>query len=153
MAVDNKPEFRSVTYVKASARQVWEALTSAEATGRFWGHSNVSTWEVGARWEHVRTDGSGIADVVGEVLVADAPRCLKTSWDDPGNEGGGFVSYVTMTIDEFHDIARLTVLHERLRDNAELELAAHGWAAVLSNLKTFLEIGDPLPQAPWLMPK
>jgi hypothetical protein len=47
---------------------------------------------------------------------------------------------------------RLTVTHEGLADAAERDEAAGGWAAVLSNLKSYLEVGRPLPQAPWDMP-
>ena len=36
--------------------------TSRVSTG---GTANVSDWQAGSCWEHQRTDGSGIADVVG----------------------------------------------------------------------------------------
>ena len=49
---------------------VWEALTDSDLTAQYWGHSNVSDWRPGSRWEHQRTDGSGIADVVGEPALA-----------------------------------------------------------------------------------
>ena len=47
---------------------MWDALTDPDLTAQYWGHSNVSDWQVGSPWEHRRTDGSGTADVVGEVL-------------------------------------------------------------------------------------
>jgi hypothetical protein len=37
------------------------------------------------------------------------------------------------------------VTHEDLADDTELRDAASGWSAVLSNLKTLLETGSPLP--------
>jgi hypothetical protein len=49
-------------------------------------------------------------------------------------------------------IVRLTVTHEDLTDEAERDEAAAGWAAVLSNLKSFLETGRPLPEVPWEVP-
>ena len=47
---------------------------------------------------------------------------------------------------------RLTVTHENIPDEANRDIAASGWAAVLSNLKTFLETGHVLPRVPWEMP-
>jgi hypothetical protein len=44
------------------------------------------------------------------------------------------------------------VTHENLADESEREAAPSGWAAVLANLKSLLETGRPLPQAPWDMP-
>ena len=71
-----KPSFVYVTYIHSTPERVWKALTDADLTGEYWGHSNVSDWQPGSRWEHVRTDGSGIADVVGEVIEATPPRRL-----------------------------------------------------------------------------
>ena len=72
----DRPTYVYVTYIHSTADRVWHALTDADLTGQFWGHSNVSDWEPGSTWEHRRTDGSGIADVVGTVLEA----CLPSVW-------------------------------------------------------------------------
>ena len=61
------------------------------------------------------------------------------------------VSRVTFEIEQHADIVRLQVTHEDLADEAERAGAAAGWAAVLSNLKSLLETGTPLPQEPWLV--
>ena len=86
------PTYVYVTYIASSAERVWEALTDADLTARFWGHRNVSSWEPGARWEHVRTDGSGIADVVGTVLETDPPRRLVITFEQPDGEGDATTS-------------------------------------------------------------
>jgi uncharacterized protein YndB with AHSA1/START domain len=139
--MSDRPAYVYVTYIESTPEKVWQALTDPELTGEYWGHHNVSDWQVGSKWEHVRTDGSGIADIVGEVLVSDPPRRLVTTWPP---------SQVAFDIEPYQDIVRLTVTHENLPD-AELADAASGWSAVLSNLKTRLETGHPLPQAPWGM--
>ncbi|NTW38948.1 MAG: GntR family transcriptional regulator [Cellulomonadaceae bacterium] len=139
-----------VIYMEATPEQVWHALTDAELTGAYWGHRNESDWAVGSRWRHVRTDGSGVADVVGEVLVSDPPRRLTSTWDDPGDQER--TTTVTFDVEAYGPIIRLTVTHIGLRDEAERDEAVHGWAAVLSNLKTLLETGHALPRAPWEMP-
>lgn len=71
-----RPDYVYVTYIAASAETVWDALTSEELTAQFWGHSNVSTWEQGHPWKHVRTDASGMADVVGRVVESKRPTRL-----------------------------------------------------------------------------
>jgi uncharacterized protein YndB with AHSA1/START domain len=113
----------------------------------------VSDWRTGSRWEHRRTDGSGVADVVGTVVESGRPNRLVTTWAAPGDEGGvDAYSRVTFDIQRHADIVRLTVTHEDLPDEDALRDATSGWAAVLSNLKSLLETGSPLPQEPWLMP-
>jgi uncharacterized protein YndB with AHSA1/START domain len=150
-AVNETPSYVYVTYINSSAERVWEALTDADLTARYWGHSNVSTWEPEARWEHVRTDGSGVADVAGTVLEADPPHRLVVTWGAPDGEGDP--SQVTFTIDPYEEIVRLTVIHEGIVDPEDREAAQLGWSSVFANLKTLLETGHVLPQAPWEMHK
>jgi uncharacterized protein YndB with AHSA1/START domain/DNA-binding transcriptional ArsR family regulator len=147
----DKPTFVYTTYIESSPERVWEALTDADLTARYWGHSNVSDWRTGSAWEHRRTDGSGIADVAGTVVESDPPRRLVTTWADPAGGDDAEASQVTFDIEPYGEIVRLTVTHENLADEAEREAASSGWAAVLSNLKSLLETGRPLPQAPWEM--
>lgn len=147
----DRPNYVYVTYIESSPERVWEALTDADLTAQYWGHSNVSTWEAGAPWEHVRTDGSGTADVVGTVLEADPPRRLSMTFDNPGDEPAQGPSRVTFDIERYHEIVRLTVTHENLADSEALEAVSAGWPAVCANLKSLLETGHVLPRAPWEM--
>lgn len=149
-AMTEKHTFVYVTYIEATPDQVWEALTSAEATARYWGHANVSTWEVGATWEHQRLDGSGVADVCGDVVVSDRPTRLVTTWKGSHEDPDDTASRVTFDLLPYGEICRLTVTHEDLPPE-ELKRASAGWAAVCSNLKSLLETGHPLPQKPWEM--
>ncbi|MHC5905031.1 SRPBCC domain-containing protein [Streptomyces sp. S6] len=144
-------EYTYVLYVGASPERIWDALTDADLTAAYWGHRNVSDWREGSRWAHVRTDGSEVADVVGSVVESRRPRRLVTTWaapDDPGR-----VSRVWFDIKGHEGIARLTVVHQDLRDAAEVRDVASGWPAVLSNLKTTLETGRPLSTEPWTVPE
>ncbi|GAA0485051.1 SRPBCC family protein [Streptomyces stramineus] len=149
----DKPSFVYVTYIESSPEAVWRALTDADLSAAYWGHSNVSDWQPGSAWEHRRTDGSGIADVVGTVVESVPPLRLVTTWAAPDEEPvRSEPSRVTFDVQPYGEIVRLTVTHEELADAAERDEAASGWAAVLSNLKTFVETGAPLPQEPWLVP-
>lgn len=150
--MDHKPKFAYVTYIEGTPERVWQALTDPGLTAAYWGHSNVSDWQEGSRWEHRRTDGSGIADVAGTVLASQPPRRLVTIWAAPGERDGTEPSQVSFVIEPYHGIIRLTVTHENLADEAERDEAARGWAAVLSNLKSLIETGHALPAAPWEMP-
>jgi uncharacterized protein YndB with AHSA1/START domain/DNA-binding transcriptional ArsR family regulator len=149
--MEQRPTFVYVTYIRATPEQVWHALTDADLTAEYWGHSNVSDWQAGSRWEHRRTDGSGIADVIGTVLEAQPPRRLLISFEDPSPDRVESPSRVAFEIEPHEDIVRLTVTHENLADDAALATVAAGWPAVLANLKSRLETGHPLPQAPWDM--
>src|SRR5687767_15072425 len=146
------PTYVYVTYIRAGAEQVWQALTDADLTARYWGHANVSDWQPGSSWEHRRTDDSGTVDVVGRVLEADAPRRLVITFGSPdGKQPPGGNSVVTFLLEEQGGIVRLTVTHDNLADQTALAEISHGWPAVLANLKSLLETGEVLPEAPWEM--
>ncbi|MFD8597293.1 ArsR/SmtB family transcription factor [Kitasatospora sp. NPDC059646] len=146
------PTYVYATYIRATPEQVWKALTDAELTARYWGHANVSDWQAGSTWEHRRTDGSGKVDVTGRVLAAEPPTRLVITFEDrPDLSAQEEAATVTFLIEPYEDIVRLTVTHEKLRDRTALRAISHGWPAVLANLKSLLETGETLPQAPWEM--
>ena len=146
------PTYVYVTYIRAGAEQVWKALTDADLTARYWGHANVSDWQPGSAWEHRRVDGSGAVDVVGQVLEAEPPTRLVITFEDtPDPESPREPSVVTFLVEPHQDIVRLTVTHEKLPNQEMLSGISSGWPAVLANLKSLLETGDVLPQAPWEM--
>src|SRR4029078_7185351 len=57
MTAEPTPPYVYVTYIRASAQQVWRALTDADLTARYWGHANVSDWQAGSGWGQPRGDG------------------------------------------------------------------------------------------------
>ena len=146
-----KPQFVYVTYILTTPEKVWAALTEPELTRQYWAHANVSDWKVGSPWRHEALDGG--VDVVGEVLESEPPRRLVTSWspaskaDDPTR-----LSRVTYEIERIGEKVRLTVSHTELTEEG-LRSISRGWPAVLSNLKSFLETGQPIPDIFAAMPK
>jgi uncharacterized protein YndB with AHSA1/START domain len=151
LTMSDKPSHVYVTYIQSTPDKVWEALTDAELSGQYWGHANISDWQVGSTWRHQRVDGSGIADAVGVVEEATRPTRLVTTWKAPDAGPEVEPSRVTFDIEYSGQIVRLTVTHENLADEAERSAVAGGWAQVLANLKSLLETGKPLSQAPWEM--
>jgi len=145
------PTYVYVTYIQASAEQVWKALTDADLSAEFWGHANVSDWEQGSTWEHRRTDGTDAADVVGRVLETDPPTRLVVTFEEPGEEPLGGPSMVTFRLEPWEGLVRLTVTHENLPTAEMLRDASAGWPAVLANLKSLLETGRVLSPAPYEM--
>jgi uncharacterized protein YndB with AHSA1/START domain/DNA-binding transcriptional ArsR family regulator len=146
----NRPSYVYVTYIESSPERVWEALTDADLTAQYWGHSNVSNWQVGSPWEHRRVDGSGIADAIGSVLKSEPPRRLSVTFGAPSGTAAEGSSVVTFDIEPHHEIVRLSVTHEGVTDEA-WEAVSAGWPAVCANLKSLLETGHVLPRAPWEM--
>jgi uncharacterized protein YndB with AHSA1/START domain/DNA-binding transcriptional ArsR family regulator len=150
-AMSEQPTYVYVTYIKASPEHVWKALTDADLTAAYWGHRNLSDWQPGSEWRHVRTDGSGISDVTGTVLETLPPERLVLTFPGSDEQRSGTPSRVTFTIEPYQDIVRLTVRHEDIPTEVDREALAAGWPAVMANLKSLLETGSVLPQAPWEM--
>jgi uncharacterized protein YndB with AHSA1/START domain len=86
------------------------------------------------------------------VIEAEPPTRLVITFDDaPDAESAREPSVVTFLVEPHHDIVRLTVTHENLANLAMRNGISRGWPAVLANLKSLLETGEVLPQAPWEM--
>jgi uncharacterized protein YndB with AHSA1/START domain len=144
----NKPGFVYVTYISTTPDKLWKALTDGEATRQYWRHDNVSDWKVGSKWEHRRSDGeAGKVDIIGKVLESDPPKRLVITWGRP-NEATETAKHsrVTFEIEPVASAVRLVVTHDQLdADPAMATSVTQGWPMVLSNLKSFIETGRPLP--------
>nr|WP_313958382.1 SRPBCC family protein [Chelativorans sp. EGI FJ00035] len=107
--------FVHVTYVRTTPEKVFEAITKPDFARRYWGHENVSDWKPGSNWQHIRANDERSVEIVGEVIEGSPPIRLVTSWagasraDDPAA-----YSRVTYEIEEYEDMARLTVTHDEL---------------------------------------
>jgi uncharacterized protein YndB with AHSA1/START domain len=147
-AIVAEPEFVYVTYISASPRQVWDALTDPEITTKYWQHVNLSDWSPGSRWEHRDSDKNGEVKLVGKVIESFPPRRLVVTWAlplDAAHEEKH--TRVTFEIEPVGSIVRLTVTHDRLEPGSEMfEDITRGWPKVLSSLKSLLEVGRPLPK-------
>lgn len=153
--MNGKPDYVYVTYIATTPEKVWQALIDTEITARYWvdpsagcARVNVSDWKPGSRWEHRRADGSNVVDIVGTVVENDAPRRLAVSWARPDEaDDASKHSRVSFDIEPYIDgLVKLTVTHDDLERDPQMHAGvSSGWPKVLSNLKTLLETGRPLP--------
>ena len=128
--------FVYVTYIASTREKVWEALTKPEFTRQYWnGRLLESDWRVGSPVTIRHDYDDEIDSLGGTVLEADRPR--KLSFGTPP-------STVTFELADHDDVVKLTVIHAGL-DAAGVRAAGGGWSFILSNLKTLLESGAPLP--------
>jgi uncharacterized protein YndB with AHSA1/START domain len=135
-------------FIRATAEQVWDAITKPEFTQKYFYGSRVeSSFEPGEPYEGFSGDRSEKL-VDGEVLEASPPSKLVTTWRalyDPetAKEPHSRVSWEIEPAGE--GIVRLTVVHDGLEAAPKTaENVAGGWSYVLSGLKTVLETGQPL---------
>ena len=137
-------------YIRATPEQVWDAITKPEFTQEYF-HGSVieSDYAAGAPYRGFSPDGTQ-QFVDGEVLEADPPRLLRTTWRalwDPelAEESYGRVSWEIELAGE--SVTMLTVVHDELEGapkTAESVAGAGGWSYVLSGLKSVLETGKGL---------
>ena len=152
-----KPDYVYVIYIATTPEKAWRALIDTEMMRQWWidpvagcARVNVSDWRPGSRWEHTRADGSGTVDIVGKVVESTPPKRLVFTWARPADADDDTKhSRVTFDVEPYGDkLVRLTVTHDELAgDTQMLEGISGGWPKVLSNLKTFLESGQALPQS------
>lgn len=148
-----KPDYVYVTYIATTPEKAWQALTDTEQMRQWWvdpkagcARVNVSDWQPGSTWKHQRADGSDIVDILGQVIEFSPPRRMVLTWGRPSEEHD-LAKHSRLTIDVepyTESLVRLTVTHDEL-DEAMLKGISGGWPTILSNLKTLLETGHPLP--------
>jgi uncharacterized protein YndB with AHSA1/START domain len=140
------------TFIKASRERVWEAITSEEFTVRyFYGTRVRSDLRPGSPFNYYDTAGSAL-QVEGEVVESDPPRRLVHTWRSLWSPelAADKPTRVTWELEPAGEgITKLTVVHDGFEGETETykQTNGAGWMWVLSNLKTLLETGEPLPRA------
>jgi len=140
----DKTSFVYVTYIRSTPEKVFEAITRPEIARRYWGHENVSDWQPGSAWQHVRADEQRTVQLVGKVLEIAAPTRLVISWANPSQaDDPDACSRVSFDIAEYEGMVRLTVTHDELEAGSGMAKGIQqGWPIVLSSLKSLLETGQ-----------
>lgn len=148
----DKPSFVYVIYITTTAEKLWEALTRGDFTEKYWGGRRVeSEWRVGAPI-HYRYDEGRKLDITGEVLRCEPPKVLAYTFG-VGHDAGGpreAPSRVTFEIRPMGPLCRLTLTHDEFPPGSKLLPGiANGWPGIMSNLKSWIELGQPMPFPNW----
>jgi uncharacterized protein YndB with AHSA1/START domain len=134
-------------YIKADARNIWDALTQPEFTAQYFHATRVeSDWQVGSKVVYRLADDTLAVD--GEVLEVDPPTRLVITWralysEDFSREGFSRVTFEIATVDE--SVCKLSVSHDEFPEGSGLYEHVKGWVAIISSLKSLLETGEPMP--------
>jgi len=131
-------------YIAASPDKVWQALTTAEFSRKYFSGFGVEVeLKVGGRFTVQAPDGS--VHISGEVLACDPPRKLSVTWNVnwPGLVEALGATLVTYEIEPAGEAVRLTMTeaHDRPLSDDILSGGRLGWPAILSGLKSLLETG------------
>ena len=141
---DFKPKTVYVIYIAATPEKVWQALTSAEFTRKyFWDRTIEIEPKPGGAFALRLPDGR--VNVQGKVVDWEPPRRLSVTWkvgwpEDFRKLPECLVSY---QIAQAGDAVRLTMTESHSWEVPEAILSGGktGWPAVLSGLKSLLETG------------
>jgi uncharacterized protein YndB with AHSA1/START domain len=145
MNIDSfKPATIYTIYIASTPEKVWQALTTAEFSEKyFFGNAVEVDLRVGGAYVVRTPDGS--LHISGEVIECDPPRKLtvtfNVNWPDLIEKlGPTLVSY---DIEPAGDAVRLTMTesHDRPLSDDILSGGRQGWPAILSSLKSLLETG------------
>jgi uncharacterized protein YndB with AHSA1/START domain len=142
-----KPAIVYTIYIASTPEKVWQALTSAELSRKYFsGHAIEVDLTVGGAYIVRRSDGA--LHISGEVVECDPPRRLtvtfNVNWPELVEKLGP--TLVTYEIEQAGEAVRLTMLQSQDRELGDdiLSGGRSGWPAILSSLKSVLETGKPL---------
>ena len=139
-----KPLAVYTIYIASTPEKVWEALTSAEFSRKYFsGFAVEMEPKPGGQFIVRAPDGS--EHISGEVFEYDPPNRLTVSWDVnwPGLVEKLGTTLVTYEIAPAGEAVRLTMSqrHDRALSDDILSGGRTGWPAILSGLKSLLETG------------
>ena len=134
-----------VIYIRTSMDALWDALTNPDLTQRYWFDTRIeSDWKIGSTVRYLRN-----GELTDEhiILAIEKPRFLSHTFQPLfGVYKSEPPSRVSFTMDENGGVVRLTVVHDSFPPQSKVfHACSDGWPMILSNLKTVLETGRPLP--------
>jgi uncharacterized protein YndB with AHSA1/START domain/DNA-binding transcriptional ArsR family regulator len=153
------------THIRTTPEKLWQALTDPAFTTRYWGVAFQTDWKAGSKlvynYKGVVMDGPDQM-----VLESDPFRRLAYTWHTITPEFAEFtgiddelfaklsaeklskVSFDLEPIGSNGEVVKLTVVHDGFEPGSTiLEMVSGGWPQLLSSLKSFVETGEPLPEA------
>jgi uncharacterized protein YndB with AHSA1/START domain len=142
-----KPSIVYTIYIASTPEKVWQALTSAEFSRKYFSGNAVEVdLKIGGPFVVRQPDGS--LHISGEVIECVSPRKLtvtfNVNWPALIEKLGP--TLVTYEIEPVGDVVKLTLIqsHDRPISDDILSGGRSGWPAILSSLKSLLETGEAL---------
>jgi uncharacterized protein YndB with AHSA1/START domain len=149
MTTEAAPRLVYQIIINAPQERVWEAITTPEFTSRYYyGCALRTDLAVGSPFAYEMPNGSPIVE--GEVVACEPPRRLvhtyRSLWPPLDKDAPTRVTWELEAMPG--GLTRVTVVHEEFQGQTATYkgLESGGWTWILSNLKTLLETGEPLPQ-------
>ena len=149
MTTETKPRLVHQIIINAPQERVWAAITTPEFTARYYYGSTLKTdLTVGSSFTYYMADGSPVIE--GEVVLSDPPNRLihtyHSLWPPMDEDAPTKVTWELAALPG--GVTKVTVIHEEFQgETATYQgLQSGGWTWILSNMKTLLETGEPLPQ-------
>jgi uncharacterized protein YndB with AHSA1/START domain len=144
---DFKPSTIYTIYIAATPERVWDALTTAEFSRKYFFGFGVET-EPKAGGSFIVRAPDGSVHIGGEVIECVRPKKLTITWNVnwPGLVEKLGVTLVSYEIEPAGAAVRLTMTeaHDRPLNDDILSGGRQGWPAILSSLKSLLETGEAL---------
>lgn len=144
----NLDQFKPLTvytiYIASTPERVWEALTSADFSRKYFsGFAVEMEPKLGGTFIVHAPDGS--EHISGEILEYDPPNKLTVTWNVnwPDLVAKLGTTLVTYEVEPAGEAVRLTMSerHDRELSDDILSGGRTGWPAILSGLKSLLETG------------
>ncbi len=148
-------------YINAPVQKVWDAITDPAWNGNY-GYHAPSNYDLrpGGMYAvpsttEMQAHGAPEVLIDGEVLECEPPTRLVQTWRaffTPETAAEGFTRLTWELEEEQPGMTRLTVTHDvtdapnvaaATTNDAKLHEGGGGWAWILSDLKSFLETGQP----------
>jgi uncharacterized protein YndB with AHSA1/START domain len=144
------PKTVYVIYIATTPEKLWEALTSADFSRRyFFGFAVEVEPRIGGRFRLMWPDGR--VHVSGDVVEWSPPQRLSVTWLVQGMQGFGELPKCLITYDIAlsGETVKLTMSEAHSWDVPRdiLKGGELGWPKILSSLKSLLETGKPLATA------
>ena len=140
------PNIIVTTYIATTSEKLWEALTDANVTEKYWGGTRIeSDWKVGSKVIYRRN-----GEVVDEhdLLTCEPLRGFSHTFRPTfGEFRHEAASKVAFDLTPGGRVVRLTMVHDGFPENSAVYRACSvAWPMILGSLKTLLETGEPLPE-------
>ena len=135
--------FRQTLFIGKPAAELWQALTLKSIVDKY--YLAPLGADIAAAGQDIFYGSEDNKFILGRVQVYRENQVLvhsfRFSHEDPEAD-----TTVTFEIEDIGSMCRLTLTHEGFKGETQTyHDIAGGWPVILSNLKTLLETGEPLP--------